>query len=212
MSEPKLKKPQEPKKEGKGKRYRDIADMIRQVVGDGEFVEGFEEQFALRAIITDLMALRAAAGLSQQDIAEKLGCTQGRISKLESSNDGALRIGDLAAYAGALGFKVRILLTPVAWAPVDEVKYHAFSIKRLLEHLARLAGDDASLVRGVGRFFGETAFNVAKFIKETAERLPNVWKEPAPQVSIEVQGVGPEQNPCEERPSAAELCPAGTAP
>jgi transcriptional regulator with XRE-family HTH domain len=177
--------------------------MVRQVIGDEQFAANFEEQQARREIITDLMALRAAAGLSQKDVAAKLNCTQGRISKLESGSDDALRIGDLAAYAGALGFRVRILLTPENWATVDEVKYHAFSIKRLLEHLAKLAGDDDSMANGVLGFFSEAAFNLAKFIREATEKLPLVAKQPTPHIPIEIQGLGCEQGPTQEQEACA---------
>lgn len=50
----------------------------------------------------------ATQGLSQKDVALKLGCTQSRISKLESMTDADLRIGDLSKYAEVLGLELRI--------------------------------------------------------------------------------------------------------
>jgi predicted XRE-type DNA-binding protein len=110
MRQSKATEPTEPNKAEKEKRYRDIADTVRQASDDPEFVTSLEEQLARRELVRNLMALRVAAGLSQKEIATKLDSTQSRVSKLEASEDADLRFADLAAYAGALGFNARVLL------------------------------------------------------------------------------------------------------
>jgi transcriptional regulator with XRE-family HTH domain len=160
--------------------------MVRQVADDPEFVQDFEDLLARRAIITDLMALRAAAGLSQQAIAVQLKCTQSRVSKLEAGNDAELRLGDLARYADALGYETRIVLFKKGKTPVDEVKYHAFSIKRLLEDLAALVGEDETMAKGALGFFREAAFNLAKFIRGAADKLPQRPTSALASISLEI--------------------------
>lgn len=54
-------------------------------------------------LMNELIAVRDAKGLSQKDIAETVGCTQSRISKLENAKDVDVRLGDLRAYANAVG-------------------------------------------------------------------------------------------------------------
>ena len=90
--------------------YTSVPQMVRETSDDGSFVEAFEQRLHGRRIIKDLMIHRATHGLSQKDIAARLGCTQSRISKLESTTDPELRLGDLAKYADAVGLRVKIIL------------------------------------------------------------------------------------------------------
>src|SRR6185369_3308361 len=90
--------------------YPSVADMVRGLSNDKAFAEDVVKEIEARNILRQLMALRAAQGLSQEDIAEKIKCTQSRVSKLESANDIDLRIGDLQEYADALGYQVEITL------------------------------------------------------------------------------------------------------
>jgi transcriptional regulator with XRE-family HTH domain len=90
--------------------------MVRETSDDdgGAFADALEERLRCRGILKDLMVLRASRGLSQGDVAAKMGCTQSRISKLESSTDADLSLGDLAGYASAVGFRAKVVLVPGA--------------------------------------------------------------------------------------------------
>ena len=59
-------------------------------------------------LMNRLIDRRHKVGMSQLDVAKVLKCTQSRISKLEDSQDTYIRIGDLRAYAKAVGLKVKI--------------------------------------------------------------------------------------------------------
>jgi transcriptional regulator with XRE-family HTH domain len=52
-------------------------------------------------LVQELILMRTRAGLTQAQLAAKMGCTQGRISKIESSLDADLTIGIAQAYARA---------------------------------------------------------------------------------------------------------------
>jgi len=90
--------------------FSSVSDLVRETAENVIFAGALERRLASRTIVKELMVLRATQGLSQKDIALKLGCTQGRISKLESLTDAHLRIGDLSNYADALGLELRITL------------------------------------------------------------------------------------------------------
>jgi transcriptional regulator with XRE-family HTH domain len=68
-------------------------------------------------IVRQLTVLRCTKGLSQVEIAQKIGCSQDRISKFEASSDKDIRFGDLADYVIALGRGLRIIVTPEAAPP-----------------------------------------------------------------------------------------------
>ena len=87
----------------KTKTYRSIVEMVRDTADDPSLVSDLERHIFERRLVSQLFVSRCVQGLSQKDVAEKMGCTQGRISKLEASRDEDLRLGDIQGYAQALG-------------------------------------------------------------------------------------------------------------
>ena len=59
-----------------------------------------------------LIAARAAAGLSQTEVAERMGTKQSEVSRIESGRQN-ISIAKLANYAEAVGTKLDIRLDPV---------------------------------------------------------------------------------------------------
>ena len=108
--------------------YTSVPQMVRETSDDGAFVEAFEQRLHGRRILKDLMIQRATLGLSQKDIADRLGCTQSRISKLESTTDPQLRLSDLVQYADAVGLRVKIVLESKESPAADRVKERAFRV------------------------------------------------------------------------------------
>ncbi len=98
--------------------YHSVSEMVHEASGDEGFAAAYERRLAERRIIKDLMIKRATSGLSQKDVARSFGCTQSKISKLESMTDSELTIGDLAKYSRALGLELRITLAPKDSTPI----------------------------------------------------------------------------------------------
>ena len=93
------------------KQYKTVVEMARHVARDKAFSDKLQKRIAERKVVKQLVALRSAKGLSQADIAKAMGCTQSRISKLESGVDNDLRLGDLENYLEfALGLASRLLV------------------------------------------------------------------------------------------------------
>src|SRR5437763_16820059 len=90
--------------------YTSVPQMVHETSDDESFADAFEKRLHSRRILKELMIHRVSHGLSQTDIAARLGCTQSRISKLESTTDTDIRLGDLAKYADAVGLRVKIIL------------------------------------------------------------------------------------------------------
>ena len=133
-------------------------------------------------------------------MAKKLGWSQSRVSKLESSDDGDLRFGDIIAYLSVLGLELGIVISPREASAVTRVKHHAFSIKRITDQLAELAVGDDTIAKGVARFFGEAAFNLISMLQQSAKKLPLTPAESPFQIEIEVVG--------EESPAPADQPPS----
>jgi transcriptional regulator with XRE-family HTH domain len=169
-----------------GKNYHSISEMVQATAGDKDFTESFANRLRRRQIVKDLAIQRALKGLSQKDIADKLACSQGRISKLESSDDVDLRLGDMASYARALDLRLRIILESPRMTPVERVKQYAFRIREELDRLAGLAKKDHSIVQGVSDFFGEAFFNLLRILQDSAGRLPCNPEDGSPYITFEV--------------------------
>jgi len=154
------------------KRYTNVSDLIQGTTQDGELRTAFEERIAHRSLVKQLLVLRAARGLSQENIAASLQCTQSRVSKIEGLDDDDMRIGDIRKYADAVGCEFVAGFTPRDMKPVDKVKCHVFAIKKHMDDLAELAKADEKVAEGVAGFFSELFFNFARLFGDSVKRLP----------------------------------------
>ena len=65
--------------------------------------------------------MRTVRGMSQVELGEKMGCTQSKVSKLESSVDADLSLGDLTLYAAALGVSLSVKFAAAEEAATQEI-------------------------------------------------------------------------------------------
>ncbi len=91
---------------------RKWSEIRRQ--GNAELEHGFEA--AIDAAMW-LPELRRQAGLTQEQLAERLGVTQGWVSQIEGETD--VRLSTIAAYVAALGGALRLSATLPGGREVD---------------------------------------------------------------------------------------------
>jgi transcriptional regulator with XRE-family HTH domain len=72
--------------------------------------EGLADEFAF---IDELLKARASAGLTQAQLAERIGTTQSAVARLESGGAHSPSIATLQRYASALGFRVEVRFVKV---------------------------------------------------------------------------------------------------
>lgn len=149
-------------------------------------VEELEAELAARQVVRALFAMRSARGVSQAEIASHLNCSQSRISKIENGVDADLSVGEIEAYAKALDCDTVLTFQKRHSTAVDRVKQHAFAIRRELDVMAKLAGDDSTLRQGVASFFGEAFFNIVRMISESAKSLPTL-SDDSPRVRVSME-------------------------
>ena len=167
----------------KNKRYGDVSQMIRETSDSQDFSEAFEKQLAERQLMKQLLLVRMEKGLSQEDVAKKMGCTQSKVSKLESSKDGDIQMDDLVKYSTAIGLRPQFMFfTDVAAA--NMIKHHFFETKALLQKLVDVAKDDPVIAKGVGHFCAEAIVNYFKMLAESADALPKDVKSDIPLIRL----------------------------
>ena len=167
--------------------FNSVADLARNAFKDDASLVGeLEEELASRQVVRALFAMRSARNVSQAEIAAQLKCTQSRVSKIENGIDADLSVGELEAYARVLDCDVVLTFQKRHSTSVDRVKQHAFAIKRELDQLARMAGEDSTLQKGVASFFGEAFFNIVRMISESAKSLPEL-NDDSPHVRVSME-------------------------
>lgn len=184
--------------------YKSVTELLRDTTDDAELIEGVDRTIKESQLIKHLVANRVRIGYSQKDVADRMNCTQSRISKLESGRDDDLRLGDLEQYLKSLNLQLRLIITPHSQKAVDEIKFHALCIKKSLLRLVKMAKeDDEALADGIARFACvEAPINLLKIVLDAAkhlpegvlERLPTLIVEDASQLTDDANGCKEDQN------------------
>jgi transcriptional regulator with XRE-family HTH domain len=155
-----------------GKTYTDVVEMARDILPkEKDWCDKLERNIADRELSRTFFVMRNHAGLSQAEMARRMGCTQSRVSKLESAPASAISSADMQAYANALGLVLNITFHPKIGS-AQAVKIHAGEISRHLDHLAKLAHTDPGIEQGVTKFFKETITNLVDILSHCAQKLP----------------------------------------
>lgn len=165
-------------------KHKSIAKMLEASNIDSDTRKKIADRIESRQIIKKLIASRAVRDLSQKDIAEKMNCTQSKISKLENGVDDDLRLGDFTDYLHALDMNLRMVVSKREQTAADEIKFHAMAIKRRLSKLVSLAHADEDVAEGVAQFIGEAFFNLVRILQGSAETMPTREDE-TPYIKIE---------------------------
>jgi transcriptional regulator with XRE-family HTH domain len=160
-----------------GRRYSSVDELMR--------IEGFSQEIhakvseieAATKVVEQLTLLRQMAGLTQEQMATKLGFnSQSAVSKLESGQDEEITIGQIRKYVEASGERVGIVFgRPLNH--VESVKAYAFGMKKHLLALASLAHKGDELQTEIQAFFGEAFFNILTILAECQSEMPEGQQE-----------------------------------
>lgn len=191
------------------KQYNSVSEMVRDITGDDDQTKALAERISKRQIIKQFMALRSVGGFSQADIARKMGCSQSRISKLESAIDDDWSLGDIEEYLDALGFEAKLVVTKQGATLADRIKSTWVQLCRLLDELRAVANGDPDIERGIGQFSNQIAFNFFGAIASFIAKLPDGARAHAPEMKIEFLESA---LPGETQPPQSKICNQQSAP
>jgi transcriptional regulator with XRE-family HTH domain len=153
------------------KHFNNVKELIKELSTEEKFKKDALAELSNKNIAKFLFAQRCENKLSQKELAEKLNCSQSRISKIESSRDEALSVKDLLDYGRALNLQLEIGYRDKSTRIVDLIKYHAFKIKGYLEQLVKLAEDDKDMAKGILKFHVEAFANISNFVLKNIPEL-----------------------------------------
>lgn len=156
-----------------GKRYASVEGLMK-----GENISSNVQKRVSRLktesqVSRKLAEMRTAAGMTQAQLARKIGTTQSCISKWESESDRELTLNTIGAYCSIFDQRVAVFFGK-PMKHVEKVKMHAVELKQSLRALAALAenGDDQEIEKGVKAFFGEAFFNLLDILELCQKQLP----------------------------------------
>lgn len=153
------------------RKYKSVTDLIKSMDLPGEQKREQIEYINERQLSRLLTVMRSQKGMSQQQAAEKCGCTQSRISKLEYKEDRKITIGELLDYSDALGLDLSVQFTPKKMKIVDRVKMHAFQIEQQLQRLVKLSKGDKEMEKAVRGFHNECLTNMFSIIGKSQKSI-----------------------------------------
>ena len=76
------------------------------------FAEAYDALELEYGVVTQLLKARTRAGLTQDDVAERMGTTKSAVSRLEGSGKHAPSLATLRKYAQAVGCELQVRLVP----------------------------------------------------------------------------------------------------
>ncbi len=154
-----------------GRRFKSVADLVNAEVSAPEVQKAMAAMEKQTRLVTKLALLRQQAGLTQGQMAERMGITQSAISKLESGADDDLTVRELREYAKQTTQRIGVTFgRPMNH--VEAVKHHAFQIRAHLNALAELAQKDSEIEQAIQGFFGEAFFNILTILSQCQQQLP----------------------------------------
>ena len=177
------------------------SSVIAELCNDDSIVRDVEARMSQTRFVAMLTEARARKGMTQKDIATKIGTSVSKVSRFEASNDEDLRIGDAKDYLNALDLEASIAFFDKSMPTTSQIKHYIFEIEKLLTHLTSIAktcDDDRQIVDGISRFRGEVLYNfIIKYMMsgkdfpklKTANDRSSPKEEPAQKKATEKSGV-----------------------
>ena len=126
-------------------RFTSAGDAAAYLAGDEKVKQQVDEEICCSQLVNTLLQLRIEKGISQKELAKRIGCDPSKISRLEAGNDLQLKIGDVRQYLSALDVTMNMVFEDTS-LPVakkvdgDEViinKIHVFCSEVLFNFLSR---------------------------------------------------------------------------
>lgn len=154
-----------------GNSYKSVLELHKDLAGSGDFTSTLEKDIKGRQVATAIFSVRNKLGITQKQLAHKMGLSQSAISKFESSPDEKITVGELLKFSRALGISTELVIYDKKMTAVDKVKYHWFKIKAELDGLRAMSDGDKAMEKGVSKFTEEAFVNITSGLLKCLERF-----------------------------------------
>ena len=158
-------------------KFNSASEAAAFYAGDERFKELVEEEISQSEISYQLLQLRISKNVSQKELAKRMSCDPSKISRMESSNDLNLKIGDIKDFLSALGVDIKIIFEDTSLPAAEQIKNHVYAIHDQLDALAKIAKDvdgDDEIIEKIKIFYGEVLLNFLIRYKNSHQTLHTI--------------------------------------
>jgi len=143
-------------------KYDEYAAKVATAMGSPAMADELIEEHATTRIADYLNSERIRQGLSQRDVAKKMGVSASKICRIEDSYDRDLSCADIAAYAKVLGVELKIDFEPLFENKSQRSEWLVYQIDGLLTKLKSYVADADVFQKAVDDFSGRALFPVLR--------------------------------------------------
>lgn len=152
------------------RRCAPVLDLERDRVTDGMFHDELEGRPADDSVSRALSTLRCSRKLTQEELANRAGCTQSKISRIENSGNDRLKLDDLAMYARAFNMQVSIDFAPES-SSADAAERLARQIRNGLDNVAERVQREGAADEGAKKAYEAFLFEMLDLFMDNLEGL-----------------------------------------
>ena len=149
----------------KKRRFTSVGDAVAFLAEDDAVRKEVEEEVGNSRIVDNLLQLRVGKGVTQRELAERMGCDPSKISRMEAGNDLQLKMGDVLQYLSALGVTMSLFFEDTSLPAAGQIKPHVYAIQEQLGKLveiARQVDGDEEIITKIHAFCGDVLFDFLK--------------------------------------------------
>jgi ribosome-binding protein aMBF1 (putative translation factor) len=90
-----------------------LDELHEEIAANPVMNEAYQKELARLRLANQILEVRQVAGMSQQDLAERIGTKQSAIARMERGNYTGYTVSTLAKIAAAVGRHLEIGFTPI---------------------------------------------------------------------------------------------------
>ena len=151
-------------------RVTSVSEVVRNTVPDENFQTKSDEHSSDYGVSRSLTALRCSHEVTQAELAERAGCTQSKISRIENSSNDRLKLDDLAMYARAFNMRVSIDFAPES-SSTDATERLARQIRNGLDNVAAKVRREGAADEGAKEAYETFLFEMLDLFMDNLEGL-----------------------------------------
>ena len=140
--------------------YKDYAAKVAAAMGTPEIADELVKEHQATGIADYLCNERNRQGLSQRDVAKRMGVSASKICRIEDSYDRDLAYADILAYAAALGVEPRLAFENPNASIAERSEGLVYRIADLLQKLKKLVPESGLRQDAIDDFSGRVLFPV----------------------------------------------------
>ena len=140
--------------------YKDYAAKVAAAMGTPEIADELVKEHQATGIADYLCNERNRQGLSQRDVAKRMGVSASKICRIEDSYDRDLAYADIMAYAAALGVEPQIAFENPIASLAERSEGLVYRIDDLLQKLKKMLPESNLRQDAIDDFSGRVLFPV----------------------------------------------------